>query len=513
MRRRTRRDHRGVCLDPSVRGAHLDQHHGFFNGTCMFLEVVGQSDVACHLDIQPPTDAEGWNVVTSLRSAGARAYGFGRYSANDYAELIDHPVEMGPQLIREFEVAGLPHVLAIRGDVSGDVDRLVSDLTLVLEEHHRLLGTPDDLDRYVFLLRAPVTGYGGLEHRWSSANICSRDSLPIHGEQKMSDGYRQLLGLLSHEYFHLWNIKRLRPVVFTPYKLDEESYTRQLWVFEGITSYYDDLALLRSGVIDTTSYFELIAQSVTRVLQGAGRKRQSVAESSFDAWTKFYKQDANGPNAIVSYYAKGSLIALALDLYLRTHSAVSLDLVLRTCFDRYADVGLPEDGFETVCKEVSGLDLDDFFADYVYGTEDPPLAELLEPFGVQLNLSPPGQVGDKGGKPVTNPLPVAFGAVLNEQNGRTIVQIVATGGAAERAGLAPQDDLLAIGRLRVTAASIERRLRDFAPGDATDVAYFRDERLFNTRLAFEVPDATVAWFELSDETPDARKAWLSSASA
>jgi predicted metalloprotease with PDZ domain len=300
--------------------------------------------------------------------------------------------------------------------------------------------------------------------------------------------------------------------VFTPYRLEEETYTSLLWVFEGITSYYDDLALVRSGVIDVTSYFELIGQTITRVLQGAGRKKQSVAESSFDAWTKFYKQDANGANAIVSYYAKGSLVALALDLHLRTQSAVSLDSVLRTCFDRYADVGLPEDGFETVCKEVSGLDLDDFFDAYVHGTQDPSLAELLEAFGVELKLSPPGQVGDKGGKPVTNPLPVTLGAVLNEQNGRTIVQSVATDGAAELAGLAPQDDLLALDGLRVTAGGLDRRLRDFSPGDVIDIAYFRNDCLFEGRLTFQEPEATVASFVLADDAPDARAAWLSSAS-
>jgi predicted metalloprotease with PDZ domain len=282
------------AYDDSVRGAHLDNTHAYFNGPCVFPSVDGQEDVECVLDILPLEDkvASKWRVATSMRRQDAAAYEFGTYIADDYAELIDHPVEIGELAIGEFEVCGIPHAIAIRGRTRVDMARICHDLKTLCETHHELLGSPPDLDRYLFLLHAPGKGYGGLEHRWSSSNVCSRDNLPQRGEDDVSDGYRTFLGLVSHEYFHLWNIKRMKPAVFTPYNLADESHTELMWVFEGITSYYDDLVLARSGLISEESYLELLGQTITRVLHSGGRHRQSVAESSFDAWTKFYKQDA-----------------------------------------------------------------------------------------------------------------------------------------------------------------------------------------------------------------------------
>ena len=264
--------------DESVRGAHLDETHAYFNGTCVFPAVVGQEGAPCELEIVAPDlpQAKHWRVATAMPRNGADVYGYGSYRADDYAELIDHPVEIGELTIGEFEAGGVPHVLAIRGNTRVDMGRLTHDLQTVCEQHMTLLGKPDDLDRYVFLLHAPGTGYGGLEHRWSSSNVCSRDSLPSKGDEGVSRDYRTLLGLLSHEYFHLWNVKRMKPAVFSPYELADESHTELLWVFEGITSYYDDLALLRSGLITVEDYFELLGQIATRVMRGTGRRRQSL---------------------------------------------------------------------------------------------------------------------------------------------------------------------------------------------------------------------------------------------
>ena len=312
--------------DDSVRGAHLDNTHAYFNGPCVFPAVAGQEDVECRVDIEAADSAQArnWRVATSMNRAGAEPYGFGAYVASDYAELIDHPVEIGNLAIGEFQAGGIPHVIAIRGNTRADMARLCHDLQTLCSFHMQMLGAPRDLDRYVFLLHAPGSGYGGLEHRWSSSLVTDRDSLPIRGDEGVSAEYRTFLGLVSHEYFHLWNVKRMKPEVFTPYDLSQESHTELLWVFEGITSYYDDLALVRSGLIPETDYLELLGQTITRVIRGQGRRRQSVAESSFDAWTKFYKQDANAGNAIVSYYAKGALIALALDLKLRAETDAAL---------------------------------------------------------------------------------------------------------------------------------------------------------------------------------------------
>ena len=506
--------------DPSVRGAHLDLTHAFFNGTCVFPAVVGQEAVPCEVDIQAPDSPIGrhWRVATSMRRRQAEPYGFGTYSADDYAELIDHPVEIGELSIGEFEAGGVPHAIAIRGKTRVDMARLCHDLQTICEQHMSLLGVPSDLDRYLFLLHAPGTGYGGLEHRWSSANICSRDNLPARGDEGVSSEYRTFLGLVSHEYFHLWNVKRMKPAAFTPYDLSQETHTTLLWVFEGVTSYYDDLGLVRSGLIGQESYLELLGQTITKVLRGGGRRRQSVAESSFDAWTKFYQQDANAANAIVSYYAKGALIALSIDLKLRfeTSGEVTLDDVMRAAWTRWGETqsGMPEDGFEQLIGEVSGLDLQDFLEASVRGTGELPLETLLRSHGIEFHTRRSGGGKDKGGKPNgNNKLPVVWlGAEIINRDGKALVGVVHNGGPAERAGIAPGDELVALDGLRVDVAGAESRTRRYRPGDRSDISVFRGDELMTLKLAWaEAPPDTcyLLLAEDADETVRAlRAAWL-----
>ena len=316
---------------------------------------------------------------------------FGGYRAATYDELIDHPVEMAPFALVSFDAGGARHDVAVTGRIRADLDRVARDLARICQWQIDLFaGAPGGrapFDRYLFQVAAVGDGYGGLEHRASTSLLCRRDELPATGDTGVSEGYRNFLGLASHEYFHSWNVKRIKPAAFSPYDLAREGYTRQLWAFEGITSYYDDLALVRSGVIEPPSYLELLGRAITTVLRTPGRRRQSVAESSFDAWIKFYRPDENTPNAVVSYYAKGSLVALALDLVLR-RTGSSLDAVMRALWQRYgqAGVGVPEGAILAIASELAGRELADFFGRYVDGTEDPPLAELLAGFGVTFNL-------------------------------------------------------------------------------------------------------------------------------
>jgi predicted metalloprotease with PDZ domain len=505
--------------DDSVRGAHFDTTHAYFNGTCVFPGVVGQEDRPCEVEILPPEAPLGtdWRVATSMRRKGAEAYGFGRYVAADYAELIDHPVEIAPLTVGEFDVRGIPHAIAIRGRFHGDMQALCDDLARVCEQQMSLLGAPKDLDRYLFLLHAPASGYGGLEHRWSSSLVSARDSLRRQVDE-IGEDYRTFLGLVSHEYFHLWNVKRMKPDVFTPYDLGRESHTTLLWVFEGVTSYYDDLALVRSGLITPDSYLEVVGQTITRVLRGAGRLRQSIGESSFDAWTKFYKQDANAGNAIVSYYAKGALVALALDLTLRRDSAgrVSLDDVMQACWSRWGETGegMPEDGFEAVCAEVSGLDLQAFFDVAVRGTEDLPLAELLASHGIEYRLRAMSGRKDKGGKPADAAAPpVAWlGARLEDVAGKTAFVAVHSGGPAERAGIAPGDVAVALDGLAFTLDNSDARLRGYAAGDALELVVFRGDELVTTQVTLADAPADTCYLSLATDADEAtifrRKAWL-----
>ena len=435
--------------DLSVRTAHLDQTHGFFNGTSVFLRVHGQEDVPHHVTLLPPDDHNDWQVATALpRSKGTRTLGFGNYHALNYDELIDHPVEMGTFTHARFTVSGVPHEIAITGRHNADLKRLVADVKRICEYQLAFFGKPADLERYVFLVMAVGDGYGGLEHRASTALICGRDDLPYVGMKEATEGYRTFLGLVSHEYFHTWNVKRIKPVAFTPYDLRQENYTRQLWLFEGFTSYYDDLVLVRTGLLTQEQYFTALAKTIGAVRRGAGQLKQSVAESSFDAWTKYYRQDENAPNAITSYYAKGSLVALALDLHIRaaTQGARSLDDVMRTLWREHGQtgIGLDEGAAEEIIALVSGLDLTRFFARYVHGAEDIPLEKFFAPFGLSLEA-----------KPGTPSLGVKTAAA---PDGVTITQVW-DGGAAQQAGLSARDVIIAANGLRVSNSSFDEVLQ------------------------------------------------------
>jgi len=496
------------AFDESVRGAHLDASHGFFNGTCVFLEVVGKDDEPCTVDIERPPKPYGkhWRVATSMERDSASLYGFGTYRASGYAELIDHPVLMGEFTIGEFDVNGIPHTIAIRGRHAADMPRFCHDIEKICATHMSLLPPPADLDRYLFLLHAPGEGYGGLEHAWSAAMVISRNNLPVRGQDAVTEDYRDLLGLISHEYFHLWNIKRMKPAVFRPYDLASESHTGLLWVFEGITSYYDDLALLRAGLIDVDSYLELIGRVMTRVRRGRGRLRQSVEESSFDAWTKFYKQDANAGNAIVSYYAKGALIALSLDLKLRdeTDGKVSLDDVMRECWRRFGETGkgMGEREFETVASEIAGLELNDFFDAAVRGTGELPLDALLERHAIHVHYRASSGTRDKGGRPAGNPVGVWFGASVMTRGEKTIVTAVANDSPAEDAGVSPGDELVALDGLRIAPGGLDTMIRRYRVRDEAELTAFRDDELLALPLVFgPAPESTV-YLELAADAAD-----------
>ncbi|TNF86108.1 MAG: M61 family peptidase, partial [Gammaproteobacteria bacterium] len=473
-------EYRVYAKDLSVRAAHLDHTHGYYNGSSVFLEVVGQSEQPCEVLIERPSPeyCAEWRVATSLQRKQAEAYDFGLYQAQDYDDLIDHPVEMGEFVLISFEACGVPHDVVLTGRFECDGERLAADLKKICEQHIRFFGEPAPMDYYLFQVMVVGEGYGGLEHRASTSLVASRASLPKPGQDKVDDDYRDFLGLCSHEYFHTWNVKRIKPEVYRPYDLQREVYTDLLWAFEGITSYYDDLALVRSGVIDTQSYLELLAQTMTRVQRGLGRNRQSVAESSFNAWTKFYRQDENAANAIVSYYAKGSLIAACIDLKMRqlTGGDKCLDDVMRRLWREYVDQGrgVEPDRIQQLVSEISGEDLSEFLENAIYGTDDLPLADLLDSVGIDVIQRVAANLQDKGGKDAEGDLPqVDFGAVLKAENGGLTIQRVSEGGSAQAAGLAAGDQIVAIDGLRLDLGQFEKKTRCAVPGDFWYLHAFR----------------------------------------
>lgn len=470
--------------DLSVRGAHLDRNHGFFNGTSVFLLVCGQEHLPCEVELVKPQDpaCAAWRVATTLPVQRARATGFGRYRADSYAHLIDHPVEMGRFRRVDFLAGGVPHEVVVTGRAEFDGERLAKDLKRICEWQMRLFepdtGKPP-FARYMFMVMAVGEGYGGLEHADCTALLCSRDDLPQAHEPGRADGaplreaYRTFLGLCSHEYFHAWNVKRIRPVEFLPYDLERENYTRQLWTFEGFTAYYDDLALVRSGIVSRDEYLGMLARTVSGVWRGEGRRRQSVTESSFDAWTRFYRQDENAPNAIVSYYTKGSLLALALDLQLRIGSGgtISLDDVMRALWREHGltGAGVEVDTVRQVAERLSGLKLKRFFERCVHGTEDPPLEKLLPQAGVALRWEALGEQPWLGWKTIADGTDVRLAQVLEAS-------------PAQHAGLSAGDVLVSFDGLRVTAATLERSLARLHAGRVVEVHAFRRDELMCFKL-------------------------------
>jgi predicted metalloprotease with PDZ domain len=420
------------AFDNSVRTAWLDTGRGFFNGTSLCLRVHGQETQPHALELVSPRP--GWEAATGLSPLRVGKRGFGTYLAHDYDELVDCPVEMGTFWSADFRAGGVPHRLVVAGAAeSFDGARLAADVQKICEAAIRFW---HDRRRpphksYVFMLNAVDDGYGGLEHRNSTALIASRRDLPRLGEPRQSDGYVTLLGLICHEYFHTWNVKQLRPAEFTKYDYGRENYTQLLWFFEGFTSYYDDLLLRRAGLIDEATYVRLLNKTINQVLQTPGREVQPVAQASFDAWVKYYRQDENTPNATVSYYTKGSLVALCFDLTLRNEGTATLDDVMRALWQRCKAGPMTEADFTAVLRELGGRSFAREMAAWVHGTRELPVADLLQKQGI-FALDEPSQLQQR------------LGVRADEAGGSIRLKNVLRGGAAEQAGMAAGDEWIGV---------------------------------------------------------------------
>ena len=505
--------------DLSVRTAHLDTTHAFFNGTSTFLAVSEQENDPVSVDIQLPDGEQyqSWQVATTLTPDETTLFSPGRYSAKDYDELIDHPVEMGNFTISEFDVAGTPHHIVITGRHQTDMQRLSQDVKVICETHVNLFGELPEMTRYMFLLMVVGEGYGGLEHRSSTALICNRKDLPTQHMSKRSDDYITLLGLFSHEYFHTWNVKRIKPAEFIPYQLKDETYTSLLWAFEGITSYYDDLAMVRCGVIDEKKYLELLGKNFTRVLRGSGRLKQTLRESSFEAWSKFYKQDENSPNAIVSYYVKGSMFALALDLKIRqlTGNMKSLDDIMCQLWLEHGKplIGVTDLTIQTIASEVCNKPLDDFFNQYLNTGDDIPLETLLATMGINVKQRIASSYDDAGGiaaKDNNRNILFNLGAKLLPDPQGVKLALLYEDGDLQRAGLAAGDIIIAIDGLKTSKDNLIQLLSLYSAGDSVEAHAFRRDELmvFNITLHEAKPDT---WYlEILDDTDSKfkRDAWL-----
>ncbi|WP_438979269.1 M61 family metallopeptidase [Polynucleobacter sp.] len=468
------------AFDTSVRAAYLDTERAFINPSSLCLAVKGQESLPCALVLIPPKDtcANSWTVQTGLQAAKVDSQGYGFYLAKNYDDLLDHPIAIGEFQIAHWKSNGVSHSMAIQGCIHEiDLERLASDLQAICTCTINLFEPKKKkapFQNYLFLVNAVLSGYGGLEHRNSTALLCRRDQIPQVNTPLDETSYREFLGLCSHEYFHAWLVKRIQPKAFQPYQLDRRNHTRLLWLFEGFTSYYDDLQLFRSKRIDLKTYLKLVANNWNGILRGPGRFKQSLADSSFDAWTKYYQADENTPNAVVSYYGKGALLALGLDLKIRTFSnnRQSLDNLMRLIWQTHGVTldGIAEDGLDDLMQTLLGAGFNktwnEFKSRYIFGAEDIPIQKWIHSKIVSVKRKTHSKLEQ---------IKLQLGLRTSDANGWLKVTHVLDGGAAQLAGLAAGDILASINGERITAARWDKVLSSLISGQVIQICFYRDD--------------------------------------
>jgi predicted metalloprotease with PDZ domain len=452
----------------SVRTSHLDASHGYFNGATLAMYLPDRMREPLELRVVTPAT---WRVATGLEPLDVPAVAgeqeVWRFRAADYDELIDCPCECGTHRSLLFAVDDIPHEIAIWGEGNYDATRLLEDHRRIVELERDLWGSLP-YQRYVFILLLVDKGYGGLEHRNSVTNLIGRWSF------RAERSYEKFLGLTSHEFFHTWNVKRLRPAPLGSFDYGRENYTRQLWAMEGFTSYYDDLLLVRAGLMTPTRYLEVIAEQIEQLQSQPGRTLQSLEQSSFDAWIKFYRPDENTANSSISYYQKGALVSLLMDFDIRrmTDNDYSLDDLLRTMMLAYPPdgPGIPEErGYQAALEELTDRDWTAFFARYIAGTDELPYAEYLFLAGLELQWSYK--------ESATGTPPAWLGLTTRTEHGRLLVSSVRSDGPAYTSGVYAGDELLALDGWRIDAEGLASRVAERAPGAAITLTLFRRDQL------------------------------------
>lgn len=439
----------------TVRTNHLDTTHGYFNGAALFFRLPGWEELPTRVTIVPPRPE--WRVTTALPAVGEQTNNF---LAADFDTLADSPFEIGSHQLHHFEVLGKPHELAIWGQGNVQVQRMIGDIQKIVQVEAQMFGGLP-YERYVFLLHLFAQAYGGLEHKNSCSLIYQRFGF------RSQDKYDRFLQLVAHEFFHLWNVKRIRPKALEIFDYDRENYTPSLWFCEGTTSYYDLLIPLRAEIYDAKAYLNNWGKEITRFLTTPGRKVQPLSESSFDAWIKLYRPDANSGNSQISYYLKGEMVSLLLDLLIRARhdNQRSLDDVMRQMWQQFgqAEIGYTPEQLQKVIESVAGVDLTDFFEYYIDGTEELPFNQYLEPFGLHL-------VAEQEEEPY-------LGVKAKAEHGREIIKFVEMGSPAQLAGIDAGDELLAIAGIKVTVSQLSDRLKDYQPNDIIQVTVFHQDEL------------------------------------
>jgi len=472
----------------TVRTNHLDTTHGYFNGAALFFFVPGLERQPIRVTIVPPKPS--WNIATALPAVTGE---LNTFEAADFDTLVDTPVEVGIHNRHEFSVLGKPHEWVIWGTGNYDAADLIRDTTRIVEVEAALFGGLP-YDRYLFLLHLSSQGYGGLEHKDSCTLNYERFSF------RAKEKYNRFMQLVAHEFFHLWNVKRIRPKALEVFDYESENYTPSLWFCEGTTSFYDLAIPFRAGLYDAKTYLKELSKEITQFLTIPGRKVQSLSESSFDAWIKLYRRDANSNNNQISYYLKGEMVSLLLDLMIRAkhQNGRSLDDVMRLMWQQFgqAEIGFTPEDLEGAIAAVADADLSDFFHRYLHTTEELPFDDYLKPFGLGLK---PDDVSSA---------PPSLGITTRAENGKTMIQFIETGAPAQQAGLDIGDELLALDGLKVSAEQLGDRLQNYRPGDTVQVTVFHQDELRTVPVVLDPPSPNHFRLIPLPHANDAQKALL-----
>ena len=498
--REVRLSYRVYANDLTVRTSHLDDTHGYFNGATLFLYSEALRHQEHRVTICAPA---GWETFCALERRGEELI------ARNYDELIDSPFEIGPHQPLSFTAAGVPHQVVTWGENGLDRERLAEGLQRIVEAEARLFdGLP--LSRYLFLILLTDKGRGGLEHQASTSLLFPRAGLST------PKGWEDFLSLAAHEYFHLWNVKRIKPRALVPVDYSQEVYTQLLWAFEGITSYYDSLVVRRAGLISPARYLTRLGETLTALHTTPGRKVQTLAESSLVAWIKHYRPDENSPNSAVSYYLKGEVVAALLDLEIRKATADqrSLDDVMRLLWRSYGDErGVPEDGVEAAVAEVTGRDMKPFFDRAVRSTEDLDYSAFLH-VGLEARTRIREAPSDKGGSPPRLKAGElrARGWLGITPKGSSTIGSVLDGSPAMEAGLYADDEVLALDGYRADAAALVARCEEKKPGERVRICVFRRDKLLEIPVTLGTKPADAFYLSKVDKPTDAQRAafqsWL-----
>lgn len=495
--------------DDSVRGAFVDAERAFLNPACLCLQVLGQAHSPCTVSIVLPTHPhyQSAQVITGL----TQTQGLHTFSAQNYAELIDCPISISQSQLASFSVNGILHRVCLTGASQRvDLNRIVQDMQAICATQQNFWGSAPFAD-YTFLIHASADGYGGLEHHNSTALICKQQDLPKKGENSSTKtpDYIKFLGLVSHEYFHAWNVKTLKPIGFVDYDLTQPIDSSELWFYEGFTAYYDDLMLLRSGMISAEIYLDLLAQSLSQVSRSHGEKIQTLAAAGMEAWTKYYRADENAVNSLVSYYTKGAALALCIDLSLRLESAhtFSLDHCMQNLWAEFkTGQGIPKQQLEaTFCLSPS---LSALLEQGLRSTTPLPVSALLEQIGIQTQSRATQSSQDKGGW-ISNPSErIDIGAHHSAQAIGIKLLYVKNHSAAEEAGLCAQDLLIALNGEQIQQ-NWDVLLQSYAAGEKLSLHYFRQQQLRETQLTLRAAEQTTCGLRIQEDASDFLKnTWL-----